>query len=81
MTGKEYSDALELLGLTVKRAAAFLRINERMSRRVAAGDDVLGWPRAALLRLMVLHRVKPEQVDKMMSDYKEPEKCENNEAE
>jgi hypothetical protein len=81
MIGKEYSDALDTLGLTIASAARFLRISAQLSGRIAAGRDTLGWPRSALLRLMVRHRVTPQQVDEIMSDFdKEDDTCDDNEA-
>jgi hypothetical protein len=69
MTGKEYCDALELLGLNFESAARFLRMDSRTSRRIGQGDDTLGWPRAALLRLMVARRIKTQEVEELMRDF------------
>jgi hypothetical protein len=69
MTGAEYLRALHLLGLNLDTGAKFLRLGERNSRRIAAGDDFLGWPRVALLRLMIAQGISPQQVEMMMQDF------------
>jgi hypothetical protein len=69
MTGKEYTDALEILGLSINDAARFLRIRKDTSARVANGDDVLQWPRAALLRLMIARGIMPNEIEQMMGDF------------
>ena len=81
MTGKEYCDALELLGLNFTSAAAFLGISEHLSRRIGGGQETLGWVRAALLRVMVVHRISPAAVNQIMSDFTEDNHpCDDNES-
>jgi hypothetical protein len=69
MTGKEYTDALKILGLSLNEAARFLHIRRDLSVRVADGADTLQWPRAALLRLMIAHRIMPKEVEQLMGDF------------
>lgn len=66
MTGEEYIDALRALGLSINDGARFLRISNKLSVRVARGDDTLQWVRAALLRIMIKHRITPQEVEQIM---------------
>jgi hypothetical protein len=68
MTGQEYRDTLDRLGLTVDGAAKFLRLGARNSRRIADGEERLQWARAALLRVMMAYRISTEQVEGLTED-------------
>jgi hypothetical protein len=69
MTGEEYKDALASLGLSVNDGARFLRMRKDTSARIAAGEDFLGWPRVALLRMMAAYRISVEEVEELMQDF------------
>ena len=62
MTPNQYRDAIERLGLSQRKAAAFLGIDERQSRRWAAGDAGIPESVAKLLRLMIRLEIATEDV-------------------
>jgi DNA-binding transcriptional regulator YiaG len=62
MTPNQYRDAIERLGLSQRKAAAFLGVDERQSRRWAAGDAAIPESAAKLLRLMVRLKILPDNV-------------------
>ena len=62
MTPKQYTDAIERLGLSQRSAAKFLGVDERTSRRWVAGDAAIPEAAAKLLRLMVRLKISPEDV-------------------
>ena len=62
MTPKQYADAIDRLGLSQRAAGRFLGVGERQSRRWIAGDARIPESVAKLLRLMVLWKLKPEDV-------------------
>lgn len=62
MTPKQYSSAIERLGLSQRAAGKFLKIGERQSRRWVAGDAKITESAAMLLRLMIRLGIDPEDV-------------------
>src|SRR5262249_42756210 len=68
MTGPDYRAALRALGLSVRAASRFLQVGERTSRRRANGQGPVDFATAALLRLMVGHKIKPEVVDALIGE-------------
>jgi transcriptional regulator with XRE-family HTH domain len=62
MTPTQYRTAIERLGLSQVRAAAFLGISDRQSRRFALGEASIPPCIDKLLRLMVRLNLKPEDV-------------------
>jgi len=62
MTPEQYAEAIERLGLSQRGAGVFLKIGERQSRRYIAGDAKIPEPTAMLLRLMIKHGLKPEDI-------------------
>jgi hypothetical protein len=66
MTGEQYSEAIEALGLNQITAAKFLDVVRRTSNGYANGQRI---PRAVqlLLQLMIKHKIKPAQLTKGLS--------------
>ena len=62
MTKREYSAAIDELGLSQVGAAEFLRIGDRTSRRWIAGDSPIPHAVRLLLTLMVDRKIKPEDL-------------------
>lgn len=62
MTANQYRDAIKRLGLSQRQAGAFLGVDERTSRRWAAGDAEIPESVGKLLRLMIRLKLKPEDV-------------------
>lgn len=62
MTATQYRAAIEKLGLSQRGAGFFLGVDERTSRRWAAGDAPIPESVAKLLRLMVRLKLSPEDV-------------------
>jgi DNA-binding transcriptional regulator YiaG len=62
MTANQYRTAIEKLGLSQRGAADFLDIDERQSRRWAAGDARIPESAAKLLRLMIRLELEPDDV-------------------
>lgn len=62
MTKREYSAAIEALGLTQVGAAQFLQVGDRTSRRYIAGDTPIPHSVRLLLNLMVARKIKPEDL-------------------
>ena len=62
MTPNQYRDAIKRLGLSQRKAAALLGIDERQSRRWAAGDAGIPESAAKLLRLMIRLKISPDDV-------------------
>lgn len=67
MTAKQYSDAIERLGLTQVGAARFLGVDERTSRRWIAGERPIPEPVAKFLRYLIAAKVAPDEVEKLLS--------------
>jgi hypothetical protein len=63
MTPNQYRTAIAKLGLSQRGAAAFLKIDERTSRRWALGESPIPEGYAMLLRLMVRLNLTPVEVD------------------
>ena len=53
MTPTQYRAAIARLGLSQRKAGTFIGVNERQSRRWAAGDAKIPTSVAKLLRLMI----------------------------
>ena len=62
MTANQYRAAIERLGLSQRKAGAFLGVDERQSRRWAAGDAGIPESVAKLLRLMIRLEIATEDV-------------------
>lgn len=62
MTPNQYRTAIEKLGLSQVRAAAFLGVSHRTSQGYALGEYPVPEAVAKLLRLMVKLELKPEDV-------------------
>ncbi len=62
MTPQQYRDAIARLGLTQVAAGEFLIGNPRTSRRWASGESPVPRSVALLLRLMIEHNIKPDDV-------------------
>lgn len=62
MSPKEYRAALDHLGLTIVGAAPVLGLSRRQAQRIAAPDGSVPEPVAKLLRLIIKHEIKPEEV-------------------
>ncbi len=62
MTPIQYRDAIARLGLTQVAAGEFLIGNPRTSRRWASGESPVPRSVALLLRLMIEHDIKPDDV-------------------
>lgn len=62
MTPTQYRAAIERVGLSQRGAGAFLGVDERTSRRWAAGDAAIPESVAKLLRLMVRLKLDPNDV-------------------
>ena len=62
MTPSQYRSAIEKLGLSQVRAAAFLGVSPRTSQGYALGEYPVPEAVAKLLRLMVKLGLKPEDV-------------------
>jgi hypothetical protein len=62
MTPTQYRTAIEKLGLSQVRAAAFLGIAPRTSQGYALGEYPIPEPVAKLLRLMIRLGLQPEDV-------------------
>lgn len=65
MTAKQYRAALEALEMTQEGLGDLFRIGPRTSRRWAAGDARIPATAALLLKLMVLGRVKPQEIARL----------------
>jgi len=68
MSGREYRAILAARGLSVRKAAKFLRIDQRTSSRRANDQAPIGWDTAALLRLMAHFRLKPQVVETLTNE-------------
>ncbi len=62
MSPQQYRDAIAQLGMSQVRAGEFLIGNPRTSRRWASGDSPVPRSVALLLRLMIEHDIKPDDV-------------------
>ncbi len=62
MSPQQYRDAIAQLGMSQVRAGEFLIGNPRTSRRWASGDSPVPRSVALLLRLMIEHDIRPEDV-------------------
>lgn len=62
MKPKEYLAAIEKLGLTQAKAGEFVGFTARQSRRWISGDYPVPAAVAMLLRLMLKHKVRPDDL-------------------
>lgn len=62
MTKDEYRDAIARLGLSQVKAGVMLGVDPRTSRRWALGEDQVPRAVALLLRLMVRHKISPDEI-------------------
>jgi hypothetical protein len=62
MTANQYRSAIEKLGLSQVRAAAFLGVSPRTSQGYALGEYPVPEAIAKLLRLMVRLNLNPDEV-------------------
>ena len=70
MKKTEYRDVIETLGLSQLAAGRFLDIGDRTTRRYAAGNPIPS-PVAILLRYMIQHNLKPEDIRPEWNDGKQ----------
>jgi DNA-binding transcriptional regulator YiaG len=63
MTPNQYRTAIAKLGLSQVKAALFLGVSPRQSRRWALGESPIPEGYAMLLRLMIRHGLTPVDVD------------------
>ena len=66
LTHNVYCDALKALGLTRVEAAHLLGVDVRTSRRWATGERAIPIPVSRLLRLMIVARISPKRVAKLL---------------
>jgi len=62
MTGEQYRDAIEKLGLNLTSAAEVLGVTRKTSNRWAAGATPVPWSTATLLELMANKKLELEIV-------------------
>lgn len=62
--------ALKRVGLSQRKGAKFLGMNERTMRKIVAGEAHLSKPAAMLLRLMIRHKLSPDAVEAMLPKEK-----------
>jgi DNA-binding transcriptional regulator YiaG len=60
MTPKQLQHAIDQLGLSQRKAARFLEVDERTMRKWIAGGARFPGANAKLLRLMIRLKLKPE---------------------
>jgi hypothetical protein len=63
MTPAQYRKAIAKVGLSQRAAGAFFGVDERQSRRWAAGDAGVPESTAKLLRLMIRLKLTPDDVE------------------
>jgi DNA-binding transcriptional regulator YiaG len=63
MTPQQYSAAIKQLGLSQRRAALLLGVNDRTSRRWALGEAQIREPVAILLRLMLVGKITMADIE------------------
>jgi hypothetical protein len=62
VTGDEYGEVIDRLGLSKTGAAKFLRVDETTSRRWSKDQHPIPIPVVMLLRTMVRHGISPASV-------------------
>jgi DNA-binding transcriptional regulator YiaG len=62
MTPTQYATAIKALGLSQRGAAKVFGVDERTSRKWIAGDSRVPEPVAKLLRVMIKHKIKPDEL-------------------
>lgn len=62
MTGHEYSEVIDRLGLSRVGAARFLNVNETTARRWVKDQHPIPLPVVALLRVMIRYSLTPDNV-------------------
>jgi hypothetical protein len=62
MDAQEWNDSIELLGMSKEEAGAWLGYNARQGQRFAYGEVRIPTPVAKLLRHMIKHGFRPEDV-------------------
>jgi transcriptional regulator with XRE-family HTH domain len=67
MTPAQYAAAIERLGLSQRKAGAFLGIDERQSRRWIAGEARVQESADKLLLLMIGLKLTPEEADEIIN--------------
>jgi DNA-binding transcriptional regulator YiaG len=65
MTKTAYRSAIELLGLSQVKASVFFGVSRKTSPRWARGEAPVPGAVAKLLRLMIAHKISPEEVNKL----------------
>lgn len=66
MTGHEYSEVIDRLGLSRVGAAHFLNVDETTSRRWSKDQHPIPLPVVALLRVMIQHDISPTSVVRLL---------------
>ena len=65
MTKTQYRRAIAALGLSQIKASEFLGVNRKTSPRWARGESPIPSAVATLLRVMIRHKLTPEDVSKL----------------
>lgn len=68
MTGHEYSEVIDRLGLLKVDAARFLHVNETTARRWIKGSPI-PIPVVALLRVMTRYNLTPDNVLRLLERH------------
>lgn len=66
MTGDDYSEVIDELGLSKTGAANFLNVDETTSRRWSKDQHPIPLPVVALLRVMIQHSISPASVVRLL---------------
>jgi len=66
MTAARYKKVIKSLGLSQRKAAKFIGVNERTSRRYASGEWPVPRATAMLLAVMEHRGIKPQRVEAML---------------
>jgi hypothetical protein len=65
--GKQYKNVIASVGMSQVRAAKFLDVNERTSRRYASGEWPLPRAHRLLLAVLVHKRVSPDRAEALLA--------------
>jgi hypothetical protein len=64
MTVAKYLKAIAMVGLSQVKASEFFEVSRKTSPRWARGEAPIPGAVAKLLRVMIKHKISPEEVDK-----------------
>jgi DNA-binding transcriptional regulator YiaG len=65
MTKTAYRTAIDAIGLSQVKASTFFGVTRKTSPRWARGESPIPGAVAKLLRVMIAHKISPEEVDKL----------------